>query len=514
MPDFGGFNSHRTLSIALSGVVVVLVPVFTYLAFLGQASAKLVVVAIALPWLVTILGIDSQRMRLNLTPIGIPMLILLLPFARLVFSGGLAEIVVPAGSVGLAVFYLSSLDSGERRHSLARAFPVALPFAILFCLFGLSFLVSTELTAADVNVVINLIFASAYVVLAGVFCSSVQRVRRGVVLLIVVGAMQLPIVVGQAIGVADRLPTSLGLGTVGWGGSLVGRVGAGAAGGLARYPGSFGDVELLAEFSLVCLLLGIGMIVMGLRPPRLSILFALAACVALVGWLTGTRSFLIGAAGGSLLLVAFALQQSGPRVARGARAVLVVVVLGVVIATLVPSSVTSAFLGRFASPAVTHDVGFINRGPLYIAAWGLTDNMPAFGYGANMMRVFQQRWGSPIVSPHSLYMSVLLTAGCLGLAILVWLLLGLVSMSLSCALGRRVGQTELRSLGGILAVVIVCWILNEVKIEFLRQGFYVDLMAFLFGLVSSLFWLSRSPEQARPTAAERDNSFVEAQGGQ
>jgi len=120
--------------------------------------------------------------------------------------------------------------------------------------------------------------------------------------------------------------------------------------------------------------------------------------------------------------------------------------------------------------------------------------MPVLGYGANMMTVFEHSWGAPIASPHSLYMTTLLTAGFLGLAGLAWLLLALVAMPISCALRRRGGRTELRALGGILAVVMLVWVANEVKIEFLRQSFYVDLMAFLFGLVSSLYWLSRKPE--------------------
>jgi len=512
MRDFGGAICHRSVSVAAAALIVALVLGLTYLAFRGHMSSNLVAVAIALPWLVVLLSVDSRRVSLGLAPIGIPILVLALPLAHLVFSGGLSEVFFQAGTVGLAAFYLSALGPAERRRALARAFPVALPFLILFCVFGLSYVLTPVLTRGDLYVVFNLVSASAYVVLAGVFCNSVQRVRRGIVLLIVAGAIQLPIVVAQASGIADRLPASLGLGTAGWGGPLVGRVTIGSARALARYPGSFGDVELLAEFSTVCVLLCLGLIMFRLRPPRSSILYALAGCAALVGWLTGTRSFLLGAVSGLLLLVAVALQQSGRRLARAGRAVLVMGLVGIVVAALVPSSVSSAYLDRFRSSELSQRGDFYNRGPLYRTAWGLVGEMPTLGYGANMMTVFDQSWGAPIPSPHSLYLTTLLTAGFLGLAGLAWLLLRLVAMPISCALRRRGGRTELRALGGILAVVMVAWVANEVKIEFLRHSFYVDLMAFLFGLVSSLFWFSRRSEHALLTVARRDSSSMEASG--
>ena len=213
MRDVGGATSHRSVSVAAAGLAVVaLVVGLTYLGSRGQVPSSLIVVVCVLPWLVAILGIDSRRVSLGLAPIGVPILIMILPFARPAFSVGVFGVLFQAGSVGVAAFYLSLLGPAERRRALARAFPVALPLLILFCLFGLSYVQSPVLTRGDLYVVFNLVSASAYVVLAAVFCNSVQRLKRGIVLLIIVGAIQLPIVVAQAFGIADRLPASLGLG--------------------------------------------------------------------------------------------------------------------------------------------------------------------------------------------------------------------------------------------------------------------------------------------------------------
>jgi len=192
---------------------------------------------------------------------------------------------------------------------------------------------------------------------------------------------------------------------------------------------------------------------------------------------------------------------------------LIIGLIGVAVAALVPSAVSSAFLGRLSLPDVSLSGNFFNRGDLYRTSWGLVGKMPAFGYGANMNTVFGQSWGGLIIWPHSLYMTTLLTAGFVGLPVLAWLLFGLVAMPVRCALHRRVGGAELRALGSILAVVIVCWVVNEVKIEFLRQVFYVNLMAFLFGLVSSLFWLSRHSDHGQHRVARRDGSSAEAPRG-
>jgi len=513
MREFMTPVSPRSVSVVAASLAVVLVAGLTGLFFRGQLPLAPLVFVIALPWLAVVLSADSRRISLGLVPIGIPVLVLALPFVHLIFSWVYWEALFQTGSVALAAFYLRALGPAARRQALARAYPTAVPLLVVFGLFVLSYALSPGgLTRSGLLVVFNLLLASAYVVLAGVFCSSLQNLRRGIVLLIGVGALQLPIVFAQATSLADRLPVSLRLGTANWTGPLLGRLGAGPGGVLARYPGSIGDYELLAEFSTLCFLLCLGLIVFRLHRGRPLALYVLAGCVAAVGWLTGTRSFVFGVVGGSLLLVILALLQPGRRLARVWRVLLVIGLVVIALAVLVPSSVTSAYLDRFLKTNELFSGDVFNRYKLYANGWSLVGEMPTLGYGANMRTVFQQSWGQLVDWPHSLYMTTLLTAGFLGLVALAWLVVGLVAMPVSCTFRRRWAQTDVRALAGILAVVIVVWVLNEAKIEFLRSSFYVDLMAFLFGLISSLFWLSRNPKKRQRSANLRGGPSIDTTG--
>jgi hypothetical protein len=198
------------------------------------------------------------------------------------------------------------------------------------------------------------------------------------------------------------------------------------------------------------------------------------------------------------------------------RTVIVVALFGIAVAVLVPSSVSSAFLGRLSASDMSLSGGnAFDRANLYAVAMGLVGKMPILGYGARMMTVFNQSfvshgYGSVIIYTHSLYTSILLSTGFLGLVSLAWLTVAVVAMPISWTIRRRGASPELRALGGILAVVMLVWAVNEAKSEFIRQSFYVDLMAFTFGIVSSHFWLSRRSSQAHesPASSNRPSAML------
>jgi O-antigen ligase len=489
MLDHSPAVSHRNASVVIASLLIFVVAALTYIvlggkapAFLGgKAPALLLALLIALPWFLVVLTADSRRMRLGLVPIGIPVLVLALPFVSVVLPGAGSTSLFQAGSVCLAGFYLLVIGPVARRQALLRARPAVLPLALMFGLFGLSYALSPGVTRDDWLYVFQLLSACAYVVLGSVLCDSVPRVKSGIFMLIGAGALQLPVVLLQMTGIADRLPARLELS---------------ASQYLGRYPGSFHDYELLAEFCAMCFLACLGLIVFRLHPPRRSVIFALAGCVLVVGWLTMTRALLFGVVGGSVLLVVFALLQSGARFARLWRLLGVIALMGILVTAFVPSSVSSSYLQRFTQSDVSLSGNAFNRGELYATGWSLVDEMPPQGYGANMITVFDRAWGgslgiAELTSPHSLYMTTLLTAGFPGLIALAWLAVAVLAMSFSCALRRRGASADVRALGAILATVLVVWVVTEVKIDFVRHSFYVDLLAFLFGIVSSLFWLSR-----------------------
>ena len=259
---------------------------------------------------------------------------------------------------------------------------------------------------------------------------------------------------------------------------------------VARLNGTFRSTELLAEFAAVAFLLCFGLIIFDLLPSWRRALYVAMPIVAIVGWFTGTRGFVLMVGSGVLLLASLAvlLRTKLSRLAR-ALAALGLVAVGVVI--IVPSDVTSGFLGRFLEDLSGPNV--LNRGVVWSAARAIMPDMPFWGFGQDMLPTLAGAYRHPIAGPHSLYLAVLLTAGPLALVVLFALLATLIGMCVRTL--QRATLPTTRALAGLLLAVMVVWAANEVKIEFLRLGkmgvYYIDLLAFFFGLIACLHGLAR-----------------------
>ena len=386
--------------------------------------------------------------------------------------------------IALAVlFYLSLATPEERSHVVRNARPLALPAFLLVFLVTLSYLSSQTLSRFDGYFLFEFLTCLSMIPLVALYCKTLRDFERMVYVVIAGGLLQLPIVLGQALGYADSLPGGLArLGASG--GSLTDLA---VSGSVARYFGSFGDYELLAEYSAIVLILCFGIVVFGLSSRR-SLMVLGTVGAALVGWFTGTRGFALGALGGVAILAILAVFLSGRRFARVWRLAVLLFAVVVGILWLVPSQVTAGFLGRLALPnsSISGPNAF-NRAPLFKTWISLAHGMPPLGYGADMMDRVHRAYPM-LVSPHSLYFSILLSGGFPALAALILFVAVLLFTVLKVTLASPVPKC--RRWGAVLTAVVAFWLVDEIKIEFLRLPFYMDFVFLVFGLIAALGALS------------------------
>jgi hypothetical protein len=465
---------------------------------LGMQGWSIVALALVL-WATLAVVTDAERVSHGRLPLGVPALVLALPFFHLLLPWGGWEYVFQGGVVALTVFYLALVSRSERRAVLRRALPMLVPVALLVAALTMSYALSDGLTKHDLYGLFSLVAAVAFVPMAAFYCRSLGDLRRLAYILIVAGLLQLPVVLGQAAGLADNLPGGLAqLSPAQYGGSLAGRLGTTATQSaiVTRYQGTFGDYENLAEYCGIVLLLCVGLLLFDRGRRRWVLLAGGTAGAAVVGWFTGTRGFAIGTAGGVAILLLAALLLTGPRLPRLWRLAATVLLGVTAIIVFIPGQVTEGFVSRLTNSDMSlSSPNAFDRLSLFRVWLKLAGRMPVSGYGPRMREVLQLAAPYNVGWPHSLYFWGLLTAGVFGL--LAVILLVAIAIFLPARSAFRRGPTEYRELACVFTVVAVYLAVSEAKIEFVRHSFYVDIIFLLLGMLSSLFVLSRDAAAAQ-----------------
>ena len=448
---------------------------------------RLAPIVLVLPWALSALLVERSRVKEGRSPILIPLLVLVLPFYSLAIPDHRFELLMQASAVLAVAYYVNLMKRSAVRAAFARVRPILIPATVFAGFVGLSYVLSPRLARADVYSVFNLITGVAYIALAGIYCRSLRDFERLIRFLILAAVLQLPVVVAQAMGWASALPGGLSaLDPAEYGGALADSLGVSSA--VVRYPGSFGDYELLAEFCGMMLVVCIGMLMFNLTGRSRPTMILAAIAISVTGWFTGTRSFVIVALGGLLVLSAFALLQGGHRFTRLGRLAAILGFVAGAALLIIPDSLRRGFIERISTTSFTGTYAF-NRAELFTAWLDLAKRMPWQGYGPRMpemlpvaYRGFDGNW------PHSLYFTALLTSGIMGLLTLIWMMATFVYLAVSTALAKV--PTRHAQWGAVMAAAALYLVANEAKIEMVRLVFYVDIVFLLFGMVSSLHALA------------------------
>jgi hypothetical protein len=407
----------------------------------------------------------------------------MLPFYHLISSDFKFELIWQTGSLFVMVYYFILSTPNETNNVIIRVKPIILPTALVMGIFALSYLNSEKLEKENILYLFCFLSSPVYSLFACFYCKTVEDIEKLIFILITFGLLQFPIIIGQATGFTDMLSGNLSsLSTDGWGGPLA------SVSGVTRYPGSFGDVELFAEYIGIMFLLALGEFLLPVKRKHKKFIGFSLVIFLIMGGFTGTRGFLIGILLGIIVLVALIQLKSNKKSIIFKRVFIIGILLISSIILLMPKVIISGFIDRLLM-ADTFGSNLLNRGTLFSTWIYLSKQMPLLGYGAQMIDVVRLNFNYFFIqSPHSLFFSMLLIAGYPGLVVIILFIFKLFLLSIKCLKNKT--NSLISQYGIIFIVILVYWAANEVKIEFLRLIFYSNYLFFLWGILSSLYSLS------------------------
>jgi hypothetical protein len=185
-------------------------------------------------------------------PAGLIAMVLLLPFFQLVLGTRTLHLVWQACSLVVVLFYISAMGPAQRRATVRPVLPLMVAFEVLSLTGTISLFIAGALDARAILTAVVFALSGTYLLVGSVLRTWAGSAERASRVLVYGGLLQLPVVAAQAIGLTVGLGGSLsGLSSLKWGGVI-------ASSSLVRYPGSFGNVELFAEWLGILLILAVG----------------------------------------------------------------------------------------------------------------------------------------------------------------------------------------------------------------------------------------------------------------
>jgi hypothetical protein len=407
---------------------------------------------------------------------------------------------VPAYAVNLLLclvlaWWMARAGASSRNTALRATRPMLVAMAGVLAALAVSFAVTMSFDVHTVLTLLQFAVLGVFIVMGALAAETYEGAVSACRLLLYAGLLQVPIVLGQTTGLIDRVPVLSQFSSAMWGGAI------GAAEGVIRFPGSIGSAELMAEYCGILFLLGIGLSTMVEVGTKRWSTMGVTCVMFLLGWMTSTRGFIVGAVAGVLVFAVFRGTPSGSRGKRLARLSLMALAAAAVVLWVVPRQVSVGFLGRILSTETTGP-NVLNRGEMFSAWNTLLGQMPWYGFGGRYLDVLQSAFRMfEIVGPHSLYYTMAFMGGFAALLAMVVLL---VMVLLAAIRSMRRGDAHVRALGSVLLVVVSYWMFSQLKIEFIRVMWYGNLVFFIFGVVAGLAGLANRQTVDEPSDGTAD----------
>ena len=380
----------------------------------------------------------------------------------------------------LLLFYLVSAPQ-QLRDSLRRRVWLPVSFMLLLILsLAISNWITPGGSSSAIDLPLMLLSGTAYMCLAVLYCRSLVDAERLVAFVVGAALLELPFVLLQATAWGNSLlPAGLQSGE--WGGPIAQMSGS----AVARYPGSFGSAELVAEFAGIAVILATGMALGTARVVAGWYWVGAVIGTFVVGFLSGTRGFLLGSAVGIVALAGWSLAHR----TKNSRSALwlagTLAGCAGLVAFVLPRIVVGGFLSRFTEQGLFGGPNALNRGLMFSTWLDLARDMPLYGYGTTMLDTALSSFSDfPIKDTHSLYFAILLTGGFAALALLL-LFIGSVLFPVVRVAFRRHNQAT-SNLSFLMLTVILFWIVDEFKIEMIRLFFYTAIVFVVIGIGLSM----------------------------
>ncbi len=434
--------------------------------------------------LLLILIVESRsQISHNMPSVLVPLMLLIIPI-QAVLVRTIPILLASQLSIFLVILFYLQIYSPQGLLEYKRKIrPLILPTTAFAFSIILSYLIAGDLQRNDWVFLLSLLGSLGYAYLAAIYCKDMHNIQKILWLLIGIGVVQLPFLYAQSRGWTDWLPANLHMFTsIAWGGTA-------SSVSVVRYGGMFGDYELLAEYLDIAVLFSAGILMV--TPSRKERFFALLSIVLLLtaGFYTGTRTFILGLGIG--LAVMFFLMVIRPGFSKNVVIFLMIVIIFILALYFLSSQeVFSGYISRFLKIDIRPGY-YDTRTAVWTISFSMMQNIPFTGYGASMMNIFASTGNSLRIfsSPHSFYFYMFLTAGYPGLIAAIILILTPVMWILRVLFNKSI---KVYQTWAIIIMGVWCfWIVNEIKIEFTRYPFYMNILFFIFGIAASFYDLAR-----------------------
>ena len=387
-------------------------------------------------------------------------------------------------SVLIILFYYWQISSNEERAEyLVKVKPLIFPVLAFFISFFLSYLASGKLEIKDWVFLLKLVGTIGYAFLACFYCNNLEKIKKILWLFILIGIIQLPVMYAQAAGWINNIPGV----APSFNASFWVKYAADTNATMIRYPGMFGDYELVAEYFDIMILICAGFLVFNIK--RKEQIFVLLSILVLVvaGFYTGTRAFIWGLSGGLLVMLFFMFSRPGFG-KKIKNFMMIGLGLVLVITILSKQGNFSGYIDRFLTTNISLN-NYDSRNTVFTISFSLIRHLPVLGYGPFLMEKFNAFLERDFTAPHSLYLSMLLTAGYPGIFAIMIMIFSPIKWMLQVFFENHTKIFHTWAL--IFLTVLIFWTANEIKIEFIRSSFYMDIIFFLFGIITSFYDLAR-----------------------
>jgi len=273
-----------------------------------------------------------------------------------------------------------------------------------------------------------------------------------------------------------------------------------------RLGGPFGASELLAEYCALNLPIQFLLLVRSRSLSRRSMWAALILLTFVIQIATVTRGAFIALWIGMAYLLFLMRKQLGFR--HIAISVITAIFLFVALATFITARTKAgSILDRLTQ---TTFVGYMpeTRAHAWSDAWEMCKEHPVIGHGP--FYPLRTAAGAQVLWPHSIFLYYIYITGWIGLAVFLFIVYKMFRRSLSAASRRLSDPHFSKSALLVLHVVLVIFMIDQVKLEYLRHHSYQFFIWSLFGLLVAATRVAASggaPVEPKPVEHGRHRSF-------
>lgn len=397
----------------------------------------------------------------------IPVLIFLLPFQSLFINFYLFSLVM-----ALIPFLLILGFSNNRTKKLASFFLDSRPLFPFIAFFYISILISyifsNRLSMNDLQWLALTISSIGFMILTTIYIRNTKDAIYLLKLLFFTASLQFIIYILYKYDI--------------WGSGLHSEYGVSSE---SRYQGTFGGYELLAEYLGLNFVVSLGLIVYNkmINKSNISIYFC-TILILFTGVLTATRGFIVAVLSPPIIFALINMRYSSKKRIIVKLLLLFIIISSILYSFLIPQKVIDYNIIRVTELDFVGERAF-NRNYLYVTSLQLVSGMPITGYGTQMLETFNSLAGENFVSPHSLYMYILLMTGFLGFFSLI-LLVGKILYWSYKNIVRRSKSDIYKGIDIALFVFWLFWAFSETKIDAIRQHTYMSLIMVYLGITNAM----------------------------